>query len=429
MNQKLLFKPGNKGFIGLLIGTTAIIAGMTTYGIYNFAQIGKNATLELAEASPSPIKVTALGRLEPETEVISLSAPLALDGDRIAEVLVKEGDRVKAKQVIAVLNSRDYLQNAVQQSEKQVRVSQAKLEQIKAGAKSGDIQAQQASLERIKAQSEGDKNAQQENIARIEAQWQGDRIAQAATINKLAAELNNAESESQRYQQLYSEGAISNSVIDSKRLNVETAKQQLGEAKAILNRINSTATKQLAEAKVALTRINATSNKQISEAKATLNSIAEVRPVDVNLAQTEVESAIATLKRTQTDLEAAYIRAPMDGQILKIHTRAGEKIENAGIADFAQTDQMLAVAEVYQTDISKVKLGQKALITSPSFTGELRGTVSQIGLQVNRQNVFSNQPGENLDSRVIEVKIRLTPEDSKKVAGLTNLQVQTAIEL
>ncbi|AFZ59637.1 ABC exporter membrane fusion protein [Anabaena cylindrica FACHB-243] len=429
MNQKLLFKPANKGFIGLLITTTAIIAGMTTYGIYNFGQIAKNSTLELAEAAPTPIKVTALGRLEPETEVISLSAPLALDGDRIAEVLVKEGDRVKAKQVIAVLNSRDYLQNAVQQSEKQVRVSQARLEQIKAGAKSGDIQAQQASLERIKAQSEGDKKSQQENIARIEAQWQGDRIAQAATINKLAAELNNAEAESQRYQQLYSEGAVSNSVIDSKRLNVETAKQQLEEAKAILNRINSTATKQLAEAKVALTRINATSNKQISEAKATLNSIAEVRPVDVNLAQTEVESAIATLKRAQTDLEAAYIRAPMDGQILKIHTRAGEKIENTGIADFAQTDQMLAVAEVYQTDISKVKLGQKALITSPSFTGELRGTVSQIGLQVNRQNVFSNQPGENLDSRVIEVKIRLTPEDSKKVAGLTNLQVQTAIEL
>jgi HlyD family secretion protein len=50
-------------------------------------------------------------------------------------------------------------------------------------------------------------------------------------------------------------------------------------------------------------------------------------------------------------------------------------------------------------------------------------------LQVNRQNVFSNQPGENLDSRVIEVKIRLNPEDSKRVAGLTNLQVQTAIEL
>jgi HlyD family secretion protein len=49
-------------------------------------------------------------------------------------------------------------------------------------------------------------------------------------------------------------------------------------------------------------------------------------------------------------------------------------------------------------------------------------------LQVNRQNVFSNQPGENLDSRIVEVKIRLNPEDSKRVAGLTNLQVQAEIE-
>jgi HlyD family secretion protein len=69
------------------------------------------------------------------------------------------------------------------------------------------------------------------------------------------------------------------------------------------------------------------------------------------------------------------------------------------------------------------------VISSQAFAGELRGTVAQIGLQVNRQNVFSNQPGENLDSRVVEVKIRLNPEDSKRVAGFTNLQVQTAIEI
>ncbi|MBD2296037.1 ABC exporter membrane fusion protein [Anabaena sphaerica FACHB-251] len=429
MSQKLLSKPVNQKLIALVISATAITGGIIIYGISSFGEVGKNATSEISENPPLPTKVTALARLEPETEVIKLSAPLALDGDRVAKILFKEGDTVKAEQVIAILDSRDKLQNTVQQAKKEVRVSQAKLEQIKAGAKLGAIQAQKASIERIKAQYQGDKNSQEENIARIEAQWQGDRIAQQATINKLTAELNNAESEYQRYKNLYSAGAISNSLIDSKALNVETAKQQLSEAKAVINRINSTANKQLAEAKIALNRINTTSNKQISEAKATLDSVAEVRPVDVNLAQTEVESAIATLKRTQTDLEAAYIRAPMTGQILKIHTRAGEKIDASGIADFAQTEQMIAVAEVYQTDISKVKLGQKAVITSPTFTGELWGTVAQIGFQVNRQNVFSNQPGENLDSRVIEVKIRLTPEDSKKVAGLTNLQVQTAIEL
>ncbi|BAZ48459.1 heterocyst specific ABC-transporter, membrane fusion protein DevB [Nostoc sp. NIES-4103] len=429
MIHNLLLKPANQRLFALIIGATAITGVMAFYAISQFGQVGKTTSPEPVQTTQTAPKVTALGRLEPEKEVISLSAPLVLDGDRVGEILVEEGDTVKAGQVVAILDSRARLQAAVLQAQKQVRVAQAKLAQVKAGAKVGEIQAQQASVERLQAQSQGDKTGQIEAIARIEAQWQGDRIAQEATIKKLEAELRNAEAEYQRYQQLYSQGAISNSSFDSKRLSLDTAKQQLGEAKAILDRINSTATRQLAEAKVALNRINATGSKQVSEAKATLTSIAEVRPVDVQAAQSEVENAIAALKRAQTDLEAANIKAPMAGQILKIHTRVGEKISSEGIADLAQTNQMMAVAEVYQTDIGKVKLGQSAVITSQAFSGELRGTVSYIGLQVNRQNVFSNQPGENLDSRVVEVEIRLNPEDSKRVAGFTNLQVQAAIEL
>ena len=429
MSYKLSFKSPSPGLIGLMLAATAIPLGIVIYGVSHFGQMGKTSVNESKPIVPIAEIVTALGRLEPETEVIKLSAPLALDGDRISELLVKEGANVKVGQVIAILQSRDLLKNAVIQSMKQVEVAKAKLAQIKAGAKSGEIQEQSAIVDRVKAQYTGDKQAQAENIARISAQWEGDRIAQTATINKLTAELKNAESEYQRYQQLFSEGAISNSVIDSKRLNVETAKQTLSESQAILNRINTTANKQLAEAKIALNRINNTSNKEISETQGKLNSIAEIRPVDVALARTEIESAIANLQRAKTELQAAYIRAPMTGQIIKIHTRVGEKIGDQGIADFAQTNTMMAVAEVYQTDISKIKLGQKAIITSQGFTGELKGVVQQIGLQVKRQNVFSDQPGENLDSRIIEVKIRLNPEDSKKVSGLTNLQVQTAIKL
>ncbi|WP_193197431.1 ABC exporter membrane fusion protein [Nostoc sp. MG11] len=429
MNQKLVFKAPKKGLIALVITAITITGGIVVYGISQFGKLGQTASSESGQTTPAKPKVSALGRIEPETEVISLFAPIALDGDRIAQILVKEGERVQTGQIVTILDARDRLQTAVLQAEKQVRVAQAKLAQVKAGAKTGEIQAQQASVERLQAQSQGDKSAQQEAIARIEAQWQGDRIAQEATIKKLSAELNNAQAEYQRYQQLYTEGAISNSLYDNKGLSVETAKQQLDEAKAVLNRINTTASKELAEAKAALTRTNATGNKQVSEAKATLTSIAEVRTVDVAAAQSEVENAIATLKHAQTELAGAYIKAPIAGQIIKIHTRAGEKISTAGIADLAQTDQMVAVAEVYQTDIGKVKLGQQATISSQAFVGELRGTVAQIGLQVNRQNVFSNQPGENLDSRVVEVKIRINPEDSKRVAGFTNLQVQTAIEL
>lgn len=211
--------------------------------------------------------------------------------------------------------------------------------------------------------------------------------------------------------QLYESGAIAASNLDSKRLVAETAEAQLKEAIATKNRN--------------LRSLQA----QISQAKATLNQIAEVRPVDVLAAIAEVESAVTAVKGAQTALDRAYIRSPIAGQILKIHTYPGEKLSDDGIIEMGKTNQMLAIAEVYQTDIGKVRVGQQAVVTSQAFDGEIKGTVAQIGLQVERQKVFSDRPGENLDRRVIEVKIRLNPEDSKRVAGFTNLQVQTAISL
>jgi HlyD family secretion protein len=316
-----------------------------------------------------------------------------LDGDRVTEIRVKQGDRVKKAQIVAILDSRDRLQAALGEAKQKVSVAQSRLAQVKAGAKRGEIQAQEST------------------ITRLQAELRGEIAAQNAAIARLKSELRNASSEFARNQQLHQEGAISNSVIDSKRLALESAEARLREASSGQNR-----TVDMLQA-------------QISEAKATLSRIEEVRPVDVQAAQTDVDSAIAAVKRAETDLAQAFVRAPIDSQILKIHARLGEKIGDRGIADLGQTEQMVAIAEVYQTDIAKIKLGQQATITGQAFSGELRGTVSEIGLQVNRQNVFSNQPGENLDRRIIEVKIRLNPEASQQVTGLTNLQVQTAIQL
>ncbi len=427
MKLEFLSKNSNQRLLRLVITATVATGGIAIYGTSQFGKISQNSSPELARTTPVVKKVTALGRLEPEAEVIKLFAPLALDSDLIAQILVKEGDRVKAGQVVAILNSRNDLQNALLQAEKQVNVAKAKLAQVKAGAKTGEIKAQEATIAGLQAQMQGDNAGQQETLARLEAQWQGDKAAQEATIKKLQAELNNAQSEFQRYQNLYSQGAISKSLFDSKRLSVDTTIQQVNEAEAILNRINTTAKRQISEATIALNRIKATGSQGVSKAKATLSGIAEVRPVDIAAAEAEVKNASSTFKRAETSLFQAYVRAPSSGQILKIHTRAGEKIGAAGILDLAETGQMVAVAEIYQTDISKIKLGQQAVITSQAFAGKLGGIVSHIGLQVNQQNVFSNQPGQNFDSRVIEVKIRLNAEDSKRVASLTNLQVQTAI--
>jgi HlyD family secretion protein len=393
MSSQLLSKPSNRWIIGLIIAATGITGATVFYGASRFGLVSDRKPAQSVQTTPIAKKVTALGRLEPQAEVIRLSAPLTLDGDRISQLLVQQGDRVEKGQVIAILDSRDRLQVALEQAKEQVKVAQSRLAQVKAGAKTGEISAQKA------------------EITRLEAEMAGEIATQRAAIARYQAEVNNARAEYDRFQMLYREGAESASKLDNKRLTLETAQAQLEQATAGQKRTVETL------------------QEQLKQAKATLNQIAEVRPVDVQAAQTEVDRAVTEVKRAQTELNLAYIRSAIAGQILKIHTRPGEKISESGIADLGQTSQMAVVAEVYQTDIGKVKLGQNAVITSQAFPGELQGTVTEIGLQVSRQNVFSNQPGENLDRRVVEVKIRLNPEDSKRVAGLTNLQVQVAIQL
>ncbi|MCA1993732.1 MAG: ABC exporter membrane fusion protein, partial [Coleofasciculus sp. S288] len=374
MNFQLLSKPSKRWTIGLILAVSAITGASAYYGISQFGQTRKLS--EPAVSVPTIQQITALGRLEPEAEVVRVSVPATLNSDRIAQLRVQRGDRVEANQVIAILDSRDRLQNALLEAQKQVGVAQAKLAQVKAGAKSGEIAAQEA------------------EIARLQAQLQGELATQSATVTRWQSEVNTARAEYNRYQSLYQEGVITASEFDQKRLALETAQAQLNEARANQNRTADTL------------------REQIGQARATLDQIAEVRPVDVQAAQADVEKAIAAVKRAEADVAQAYIRAPSSGRILEIHAKPGEVVGSDGIAELGQTDQMEVVAEVYQTDIGKIRKGQQAIVTSESFSGEVRGTVREVGLQVTQQEVSSGEPGENLDRRVIEVRIRLNPEDS-----------------
>jgi HlyD family secretion protein len=374
----------------LLVSAAAITGASIYYGLAQFST--SRVPSASSEVSPSMPRIVALGRVEPVTEVIQVTAPVELQNDRVAQVLVQRGDRVEAGQVLAILNSHTRLQEARLEAQEAVRVAQAELAQVQAGAKSGEIVAQQA------------------EIARLQADLQGERSTQAATIARWQAEVNTARAEYDRHQSLYQEGAISASELDSKRLAWETSQAQLQEAIASQNRTMNSL------------------QQQIQQAQATLDQVAEVRPVDVQLAQAKVEQAIATAQRVETELEQAYIRAPIAGRVLELHVQPGEAIGEDGIADLGQTEQMQVIAEVYQTDIGKIRAGQAATVTSESLTGALQGTVEQIGLQVNRQRVFSNEPGENLDRRVVDVRIRLDSDASQQVANLTNLQVQVAIQ-
>jgi len=374
-------------------------------------------------------RVAALGFIQPRQEPINLSAPAFLEGTRVEQLLVKQRAKVEIGQVIAVLDNRDRLEAAFNQAQREVQVSQARLAQVKAGASKGEIQAQKARLQANQAELQGQIDTQKATIGNLKAQLVGQSNSQKTHIERLSAEANNATRECQRYTQLEKGGAVSASEKDNICLQQETSEKQLAEAKVTLVRINRTLQQQIREAEANLNRTIATLNKQIIESQESFKAVAEVRDVDVQVVQAELATAISNVKRTQAELDLAYVRSPINGQILKVNSWPGEIVDNNdGIVVLGDTSSMFVVAEVHETDIRKVKLGHKATISSSGITKDLTGIVAEVGLQIGTKDILGTDPVADADARVVEVKIRLDPEDSKLVTDLTNLQVNVIIE-
>ncbi len=148
-------------------------------------------------------------------------------------------------------------------------------------------------------------------------------------------------------------------------------------------------------------------------------------------AEAERRVALAALGAAQARLAMEELRAPIAGQILQIHARPGERIGAEGFLALGDTRNMMTVAEVYETEVAGLEAGQRARVTSPALPEDIPGTVVRIGRWIARQDVLGTDPVSKVDSRVVEVRIRLEPESERAkalVASLTNLQVEVEIE-
>jgi HlyD family secretion protein len=347
-----------------------------------------------APAVVAPRQVSALGRVEPESKIRRVSVPSSLSGDRIETLLVQEDDEVKQGQPLVILNSYGTLKAAFDEANELVAVSRSKLAQVQAGAKQGEIRAQQYQVESLERQLAAEKLTLDQAVASARAK------AQEASL------------ESQRFDKLYAAGGISELERDRYRTRSSTTRAEL--AKAIEDRAGTEARLQ----------------SDIEGAKQTLEKIKEVRPEDVVTARSELRKAEATRERARQELDYATVRAPQGGRILKIFAWPGDKVGENGLLEMADTSNMIVTAEVYQSDLTKLTIGQGATITADGFQGSARASLYKVLPQVQKQSTFAGTPGENMDQRVYEVKLRLQPtaKEQPRLRFASNLQVNVVFD-
>jgi HlyD family secretion protein len=218
---------------------------------------------------------------------------------------------------------------------------------------------------------------------------QADVGEQKVEISRWEAEYEIASSEYRRYQKLFQEQLVPENELDQKRLVMERDKRIL------------------------------------EAARERLKSIEEIRKEDVDVRSAELAASMTKVERARVDLERMLVRAPADGRVLKIHNHAGEEAGSEGILELGRTRRMYVVAEVYETDISRIRAGQKADISGDLIPEGLTGTVAQIGPQVSMSQLMTPDPSKFADTRVVKVKIEL--QNSERVASLIYGKVNVVI--
>jgi HlyD family secretion protein len=375
-----------------VVGGVLVLVLVTVYGLVaSRASPGLESNHESASAHAAGAEavtrqtVTARGRLEPESEVVGVGAA---PDDRIGTIRVVEGQTVHAGDVLVYLTTyeerlreRDYA--ASQLEDARTRLS---AETVHGGSLVRESEVR---------------------IRQLEATQPIEIEAQRANVDTIEAELSQSRADLERNQALSRDGVITPQVLAHSIAEVGQNEARLRSARATLERLQRDHPLRLEMARAQLR----TAQAGLSSAQ----SLVQIRSLTSN-----VQLAEARLART-------IIRAPVDGLILKVQLHPGESVGPGPILKMGNTSQMFAVAEVYETDIGLVRIGQKARLTSGALARGVTGVVATIGRTVHRTTVLDVDPAADVDSRVVEVRIKL--DDSETVASLTNLQVRIDIQI
>jgi HlyD family secretion protein len=375
-------------FLGMSLLALILLATGAALGIFAMREWGhlleeKPPTAKAAAPREKPLP-KALGRTEPAGGVITIGVPVP---DRIANFCkgIRKGERVKAGADLVVLDSQRDRQSEYEMLVMQCKEAEEKYEHLK------DLGQKKIALEALR-------------LKQLDAMEPIQERLQKAKVGLLEKQLEATRDNLNRLVKLGS-SAISAQEKEQQELLVFQAQSELQTARAM-------AEQRRMETKLERDLVNA---KRVAAEAELTKSLMEL-PRDQLRRQAEV---------AKRKLDETTLKAPIDGTILRLLASPGEIVGGVqSILEIADLSKMAVIAEVYETDRSQIKVGQRVQVTNKRVWGEetADGVVESIGTQVGKNRIFDADPTANVDRRVFEVRILL--DTPKPAAELIHLQVE-----
>ena len=333
----------------LAVVGTASWFGYQRFGPARAAKAPDYETLEITRGNISAI-VSATGSVLPERE-----ANLNFQGTgTIAQVAVKVGDRVKADQVLARLDTTD-LELGVRQAEISLRQAKAQLQQLKEGPSASDLAAAQAALDSAQAAYQQVlKGSDKDQLAAAQAQVEQARVA-----------VEQAQQAYDKIKDQPSAGMFPQTLqLQQATINFNTAQAQY---RVTARGANAS---QIAAAQA-----------QVAQAQSSLDRLKKGPSApQLEVAQAGIDQAQLALEQAQRRIENSRITAPWDGLVTAVNivegTLAGPGAPAFQLADNSKFHLDVQVDEI---DVAGLAPGQPVTIEIDALPDQkLTGKVARI---------------------------------------------------
>jgi HlyD family secretion protein len=350
------------------------------------------------------LTVTADGTLQPKTTVNVKSYA----GGNVEVLAVEVGDIVQKGDLIAKIDPTDSLA-AYDQATADLAAAQARLRQAREQAR-----VQPSLTSAAIAQAEASHRSAVKDLARLEeATHPQARVQAKANLEKARANLDLAEAELARAQELKGEGFVSDSEVDSALNRRDLARADLSSAQQHWNTLDQQLKAELEAAQARVAQAKASLDRARADAVQD-----QLRQADVASSEAQVARAQASVTNAKTTLEYTTIAAPRDGVILQKFVEEGTIVTSGRSSVTQGTDivllgdlsEMVLEVSLDEADVAMVRVGQEAAITVDSLPDDrFHGTITRIDPQaVTQQNVTT-----------VLVTVRVDDADERLRPGMT----------
>lgn len=306
-------------------------------------------------------------------------------GGRIDKVLVREGDTVQAGQVLITFDDKELLASLDQ--------ARAAAQKAERGYRAEDIAGARAAAEQAKADYELRKNGyRKEDIAAAQAE-----------VERAAADEVRSRLDFQRYEALAQKDLVSKQQRDTAEANWKMALAQQQNFQHKLDELKRGYRPEEIEA--------ARANYQ--------EKLSTLEKYERGNRREDVEAAKAAYAYDQARFRERQVISPSVATVEVLDVRPGDLIApNTPIATLLEKDEIYIRIYIPETEIGRVRVGEKAEIRVDSFPKTVfEGLVEQINQQAEflPRNV---QTREERVHQVFGVKIRIDDPEGRIKAGM-----------